>query len=237
MTNKNKGASGMAEARRRAGILDRYVLIERPTAQDAASFAAELGLAVDSLLRLATLWKRHRSEALLLGQKTALASGAGAPREAVLAEEIDLGRVRQERRAEILRRIRIMQRHVLETEKGGGDAVAAASEVGVSPEHFTAMLRKLKLHGRAETLPGATHRGTVWRRQPERARRIELLASMASKADPKRSLRSVYRDFAEACLSESLKPISLQRFYAIVQEMRSGAGRSSAIADEPPTKP
>ena len=219
-----KGPGGLQEARRRARVLDHYNAIPRPTAEDDEAAAAELGLSVDQTIRLATSWRRYRSEALLVGPTVALAREGGAPRDALMAETIDLDGVRPHRRSEILRRIRIIQDHIAATERGEGDTAAAADQVGVSVVRFQDLLRTWQLHAKAETLSGATRRGTPWRRNPEHARRQALLRCALNDADPNRNLRAVYDAFRAACIRERLKPLSLQRFYAIVHDLREAGG-------------
>ena len=221
MRTKNvKGPPGVQEARRRARILECYNAIERPNAADDAAAAAELGMSTDRLIRLATAWRRYRRETLLVGQTAALARDGGAARQDVMAERIDLERVRPEQRDEILRRIRIMQRQIAAEEVGRGDEDAAAEAIGVSTVRFREILKNWQLHAKPEALPGATRRSTPWRRQPDRARRQDILRAVLGKADPGASLRSVYEAFRAACLEENIKPPSLPRFYGIVQALR-----------------
>ncbi|MBP2513766.1 hypothetical protein [Sphingomonas sp. PvP018] len=215
-----KGPPGVEEAQRRARILERYNAIERPDADDDAAAAAELGMSIDRLIRLATAWRRYRRETLLVGQTAALAREGGAARQDVMAETIDLDLVRPEQRDEILRRIRIMQRHIAAAEVGQGDEVVAAQAIGVSTVRFRELLKNWRLHARPEALPGATRRSTPWRRQPDRARRQDLLRVALGNADPGTSLRSVYEAFRAACVVENIKPPSLPRFYGIVQTLR-----------------
>ena len=216
-----KGPDGLKEARRRARVLDRYNAIERPTAEDDEAAAAELSLSVDQTIRLATSWRRYRSEALLVGPTVALARDGGAPRDAVMAETIDLDGVRPNRRAEILRRIRIIQHHIAATELGEGDIAAAADQVDVSVVRFQDLLRTWQLHAKAETLSGATRRGNPWRRNPDHARRQTLLRSALDAADPNKNLRAVYDAFSAACIRENLKPLGLKRFYGIVHDLQA----------------
>lgn len=233
MKMKNvKGPDGLQEARRRARVLDRYNSIERPTAEDDEAAAAELGLSVGRTTRLAASWRRFRKETLLVGQIAALASEGRAPRDAIMAETIDLDGVRPDRRVEILRRIRIMQEHISAIERGEEDTVGAAERIGISKVRFQDLLRTWMLHAKAETLAGATRRGTPWRRQPHRARRQALLRSALDDADPGKNLRTVYEAFSAACIREDLTPLSLQRFYAIVHDLRDTGGSHDEAARE-----
>lgn len=214
------------EARRRARIVDRYNTIERPDVNDDAAAAAELGLSVDGFLRLAAARRRHRSETLMVGRTAALERDGVADRALVMAEKIELDLVRPKRREEILRKIRIIQRHIAAIELGDGDEYAAAKEMGVTTAHFRVLARTWLLHARAEALPGATRGGTPWRRRPSHARRQELLRAALADAVPDAPLRTVYDAFAIACRDEDLKPLSLPRFYAIVQDLRDGGKQS-----------
>lgn len=223
----SKKKSDMEEAKRRADILERYVAIERPDRNDDAAAAAELGLSVDRTIRLAAAWTRHRSEALLVGPTAALNRGEEAPMHKVMAETITLEGVRPTWRDETLRRIRIVQRHIAADAEGGGDERAAAEEMGVSIIQFRLIAQAWRLHARAETLPGATRRGTPWRRQPERIRRMELLRSVIDGADPSRTLRAAYDVFVALCREEDLQPLSLPRFYGIANGMRKKTDRNT----------
>ena len=55
------------EVARRISILDRYVAIALPDADDDAAHAAEVGVGVAQFLRLARVWRRHRRPELLPG--------------------------------------------------------------------------------------------------------------------------------------------------------------------------
>lgn len=220
------GEAVQQEAKRRARIVDRYNAIERPDVDDDTAAAAELGLSVDSFLRLAAVRRRHRSETLMVGRTAALERDGVAERALVMAATIELDLVRPERRDEILRKIRIIQRHIAAIELGEGDEKAAAKEMGVTIAHFRVLVRTWMLQARAEALPGATRRGTSWRRRPSHARRQELLRAALADAVPDAPLRTVYDAFAVACRDEDLKPLSLPRFYAIVQDLRNGDKQS-----------
>lgn len=218
-----KGETGAQESRRRARILERYVAIERPTAAEDESAAAELGMSVDSMLRMAAGWRKHKSETLLVGQAAALKRNGEASREKIMAATIDLDLVRPDRRTEILRKIRIIQRYLAGTELGRDTADAAeiaAAEMGVSLGRFQVITQTWMLLARAEALPGATRRATSWRREPTYSRRRDLLKSTLEKHRLERNLRVVYDAFLIACANENLKPLSLPRFYGIVQELR-----------------
>lgn len=206
------------EARRRASVLDRYVALERPTALDDAEAASELGLAVDTMIRLAKSWRRHRDETLLVGRATALARRGEASEAQIMAEDVDLAGVRPERRDEIIRRIRIIQRHLASAAQGIDDTVACAAEMGVSPVRFIRLTQTWMLLARPEEMPGATRNGTPWRRKPGRLRRLDLLRAALAEADPDAPLRAAYGAFVSACVAEGIKPLSRPRFYALAKE-------------------
>lgn len=206
---------GIEEAERRAAVLDRYVAIDLPTADDDASAASELNLSVYSMTRLAEVWRRHRDPTLLVGMRKALVIGSEAERDKVMAHEVDLDQVRPDRREEIMRRIRIMQRHLSAAEQGEDDIEAAAAEIGVSVPRFRVLLRTWQLHGAADMLPGAKRRGTPWRRRPDHLRRLQLVNEALATTAPTDTKRKAYDAFVRACEEEGITPLSLKRFYGI----------------------
>ena len=231
MKKNDRAADAAGEARRRARILDRYIAIESPTAKNDEATAADLGLAVESMIRLAKVWRRSRSELMLIGKSTALAAEGGAANDAIMAGEIDLAGVRPDRRDEILRRIRVIQAHIAATQRGEGDIGTAAARLGVSVNRFRVLLQTWMLEARAEALPGATRRSNRWRRQPRHTRRLALVRSAIEAADPRAPLRGAYDAFVSACLGEGLTPLSLVRFYALAQETRNGTAQASGRSD------
>lgn len=218
------------EARRRAAVLDRYVALERPTAFDDAETASELGLAVDTMIRLANSWRRQRDETLLVGRATALARRGKASEAEIMAEDVDLEGVRADRRDELTRRIRIIQRHLASAARGVDDTAASAAEMGVSPQRFIRLTQAWVLQARPDAMPGAMRSGTPWRRQPERLRRTALLREALADADPEAPLSAAYAAFVAACNGEGLKPLSRPRFYALAKEQ--GAVRQVRSAED-----
>lgn len=216
--------SNEAEARRRARILERYVALEPPSSEDDARFAEELGLSVDSLLRLAAAWRAHGSEALLRGGRRRRPPPTGEARQELLAEEIDMEGVAPARRDELLRRIRIVQSYLARGPAVGPTRLEAAARIGVSPTRFDALVREWSLHRRAALMPGAAVRGPRWyRRSTDRLRVETILRRIVRDAPTRTPTRTIHDELVAACAKEGLRPLGLSRTHTRVREMRGEA--------------
>jgi hypothetical protein len=212
--------TGIEEAKRRSEIIRRYVDIDLPTAGDDRRFADELGLSEDSLVRLATAWRMHRDARLLAGPEVALSREDAPSRDAVMIEEIDMEGVDPDRRQEQLRRIRIIQAHLLAQERGDTDLAAAASEMGVSSARFSSLVKRWRMNASARAMPGAARGVRVWRRnEEERRRRLAILRALLE-PDPRTPIIGIHQRLTEECRRQGLQPLSLPRVHGLVREIR-----------------
>ena len=228
----DRRTTGIVEARRRAAIIRRYVAIDLPTAEDDRRFAEELGLAEDTLSRLATAWRLNRDARLLAGPQVALSRHDAPDRAAIMAEIIDMEGVDPDRRSEMMCRIRGIQAYLLARERGNGDSRASAAAVGVSRARFKDLVNRWRMHAKASAMPGA-RRGTRIPRRNEapRRRRIEILQEILDRY-PEAPIARIHAHHADACRSEGLEPLSLPRIYGLVREMRHGAARAQSGGDD-----
>jgi hypothetical protein len=224
--------TGIEEARRRGAIVERYIAIHLPTAEDDRRFAEELGLTEDSMLRLARAWRLHRDARLLAGPDVALSRQGAPDRAALLAQEIDMDGVDPDRRIEMLRRIRIIQSYIEDHERGCADRNAAAADIGVSAARFATLVKRWRMHASAKAMPGATRGARVWRRNEEqRRRRMDILRTLFE-PDPTAPIVSLHERLTHECRRQGLQPLSLPRVHGLVREMRRDLSRDQAGGDD-----
>lgn len=232
----DRRTTGIVEARRRAAIIRRYVAIDLPTAEDDQRFAAELGLAEDTLSRLATAWRLSQDARLLAGPKVALSRDDAPDRSAIMAEVIDMEGVDPDRRKEMMRRIRGIQAYLLARERGDGDSGTSAAAIGVSHARFKDLVNRWRMHAKASAMPGARRGKRIPRRnEAPRRRRIEILREIMDQ-HPEAPVARIHAHHAEACRSEGLEPLSLPRIYGLVREMRNDAVRGQSGGDDDAAK-
>lgn len=175
------------EALRRARIVKRYVEIDLPSATDDRRFAEELGLSVDSLLRLAAAWRLHGDAAYLQGARAGADAADREAAKALAPSQVDMGAIPPDRTAETLRRIGVIHRHLQIADPSIADRSAAAAEFGVLPVRFARIVRAWMLHRDPRVIPGATAPRRKWRKDTSRRERLqglldEVLASLGSGA-------------------------------------------------------
>jgi hypothetical protein len=207
------------EAGRRAALIDRYASIPSPTAEDDQHFACELGLSIDAMQRLVTIWLRHRDPALLGAR---IRRSPHVPdRSRIMARSIDMTGVSMTRADFVLRRIRIIQEYLRARESNIADEQAAAKKMGVGSAYFRDLVRSWTRHARACDMPGACRRKSTWgRKQPARARRLALLKKVMNQSRAGMKVNEMHRHFDEACKVAGIETISLPRFYSLVRELR-----------------
>lgn len=215
-------AKHRAEARRRATIVARYAKLDPPSPDDDRRHAEELGLSVDSLWRLAAAWRAHGDNTTIRGARVVRPDGEGRDAPAIMATDIDMQGVRPDRRDETLRRIRVIQKYVGNPSRTAQDRLAGAREMRVSPNRFDMVVRQWCLHPKASLMPGAAPiKRRYGFRTPERIRVHEILHEIVRSSDPEKTVKSIHDDLVEACTSEGLKPLALQRLYPIVRQLRT----------------
>ena len=215
------------EAQRRADILDRYAGIRQATRDDDVAFAAELGLSLDSLARLATIWRRHRDERLLLGRTAAIRT-VGASDSQIFRNYVDMTGVPETKRRQTLQRIRLIQHYLRATNARAADMEAAAAEAGLSAERFATLVRIWKLHADPAEMPGGSRRVAPHRKDPARTRMIATLRRIVSEAFPNEPVGVIYERYIESCSLDGNTPLSLPRVYALVREFRLEAAAEAA---------
>lgn len=189
-----------AEAQRRAKILRRYAAIEVPTLADDERFAAELGLAKDTLYQLARSWRLHSDPDMLPGSFTRTASG---DRDLAHAATIDpdLSGVMPTRRAVIAARLTEL-RAFLEIEKPTReDEQASAERLGMNIGAFRRFHRAWVLARDPAALPGASIPiRAPRRRRPRLSVEVErLIAELIEEAGPNGKALAIHREVCRRC--------------------------------------
>lgn len=219
------------EAERRASIVRRYSRIESPTLLDDERFAAELGLSVDTLYRLARLWRHHEDPALLTGARTKSTAVDLAAALAATADP-DLSGVNPTRRPLIRSRIAALRSFLQITQPTREDEIASATAIGMSPDAFRRLYRSWVLARDPAALPGgSTPARTPKRRSPAISQETErVIAEAIAALGPDASSLAVHRKVAERCKAEGLPPPDRSTVY-----YRFVAARATMQRNEPPS--
>lgn len=201
-----------AELRRRAEVLARYVKLARPSERDDQAFAAELGLSVDSLLRLSAAWRLRKEPTSLMGAGLVFEQLRGAEGWDVPLSEIDVSEVLTSRVKETIRRIGVVQDFLRIATPTTDDLEMGAAAIGVSRQAFRRMVRLWLLHRRAAAMPGAG-RTSLGRRRTHAGRRAKELAVALRKAMPNQPVAMVHAALVTGCAREGLRPPSAPTLY------------------------
>lgn len=220
---------GRDEARHRAAVIGRYVALDQPTKEEDSRFAAELGLTVDSLLRLSAAWRVHGTRLPMRGSRIRRPIVEGEVGAEILAEDVDMEGVDPSRREETLRRIRVIQGYLAPPLSEALTRADAAARIGVSETRFDALVREWTLHRRAAAMPGANVRPQRWyRHSPARLRVREILTDVASSAGRTASVKSIHDEMTAICVEEELTPLGLTQTHAFVKKVRAEEHASSS---------
>lgn len=215
--NKERGLSRIDPSRReevarRIEIIDRYVAIERPTEEDDRRTAQELGLAVDTMFRLAASWRRHRRADLLPGAQvdhvSSLSTEERLAAAAEAAEPIDLDGVHRARRAETERRIRAVGKHLMLPNPTRSDVERDGARLGLSAEGFARLVRAWLVHRKASMMPGATFTIKKARKTGKgvSAEVERLMADAIAEAGTDAGLSRVFRTVQAMAERQGVKP-------------------------------
>ena len=222
-----------AEMLRRADVVRRYVSIDRPSAQEDRAHAEELGLSVDSLFRLAAAWRLHGEKLAMRGTHAARPRRDDPAWAEILAEMVDVDGVHPSRQEETLRRIRVIQAYLAIDDPRPEDRTAAAAEIGVTPNRFSALTREWSLHRDPSKMPGAKPGRRRWGFRDRRRDRVhDLLRSVFSET-PEASVAAMHERHVAACAAEELKPLGLAQTYAVVAKLRRARDQSLATSSSP----
>lgn len=207
------------EAKRRAGILRRYVAIEAPSLEDDDRFAEELGLARHTLYQLARSWRHHANPALLSGAFTRTASG-----DRMLALEAaanpDLTAVNPTRRRVIGERIAELRHFLSIEEPTRDDELRSAERLGLALPAFRRLHRSWTLARDPAALPGGSTPARIPRRHhPAIDAEVEtIIAEVAGELGPDASALEVHRTVVEHCERAGLRaPTKVSVHYRFVE--------------------
>ena len=209
----------------------RYRRAADASAEDDAAFAAELGLSIDSLLRLAGAWRRYRDPTMLPGAPRPVSASDVANAKKLPPSSVDLSAVDDKRRSEVARRIDVIYRYLLVECPQKADRVSAAAEFGVTPNRFTRIVRKWILDRNPLDIPGATTPRWAWRKNETARMRISaILDSALAALGPESPVTLVFHRVKMECRAEGLNAPGLKRIYQRVAEIRKGDGGCSTNA-------
>jgi len=202
-------AGAASEVRRRAGILRRYVAIDMPSLDDDERFAAELGLARDTLYQLARSWRLHADPSLLPGSFTRTASADRGLAYAA-TERPDLSGVLPTRRAAVAARIAGLRDFLTIEAPDRRDETAAAAGLGLSLGTFRRLHRSWMLTRDPASLPGASRAARVpQRRRPKVPPEVDRhIAAVIAEHGPRAKALAIHREVAGRCAAEGLPPPS-----------------------------
>jgi hypothetical protein len=217
-------ARALTESARRADLVARYVALGVPTIEDDNRFAAELGLNVDSLYRLAQAWRLHGEARALHGAYTKITE---QDRLDALAATInpELTGVNPIRREDTLRRIEALGCYLAISEPSRQDILRIAASVGLQEQGFRQMLRKWLLHRSPMILPAARRPLLApQRKKPKIGAPVDDLITQAlTELSAGAPAMKVQRRVAALCRDAGLQPPSSSTIYYRVMKARAAA--------------
>ncbi|MDH7639960.1 hypothetical protein [Sphingomonas oryzagri] len=214
--------ANIAEARRRAAIVKRYVAIERPDVEIDDAFAAEIGLSVDSLIRMATAWRR-------LGEAKFLQGSGYRPSELdriealeALERGVDLDEVPASRRPEIRKRLRAIRQYLRIEQPDSTDVSKAADRLGMTSHQFRKMVRIWIMFRSAVAVPGAYAAKRPRRKNTQTTDMIAMFIRRALEelGDDARG-DAVHARTVELCGEAGIRPPALSTTYERLRSLRS----------------
>lgn len=218
-----------SEIQQRANIVRRYVALASPSADDDNRFAEQLGLSVDSLLRLAASWRRHGRIDTLQGARAKPTEHDRALAIAVASGDLDMSRVSPTRRAETRRRIEIIRDYMLIEKPSIEDNDRAAEAAGMQRYRFNRMVKAWQIHRDPTAIPGSVTPARRPRRKnptisqdAEQAIRDAILELGHDAAGA-----SIYDLAVQLCAQRGVTPASAATTYLRIADARSGGGPPS----------
>lgn len=195
-----------AETQRRAKILRRYAAIEAPTLDDDERFAAELGLAKETLYQLARSWRLHADPDMLPGSFTRTASGDRKLAHAATIDP-DLSGVMPTRRAVIAVRLSELRAFLEIENPTREDEQASAERLGMNIGAFRRFHRAWVLARDPAALPGASlPLRAPRRRRPRLSVEVErLIAQLIEEAGPNGKALAIHREVCRRCDAQGLQ--------------------------------
>lgn len=205
----------------RSEIIQRYVAEENGSEALDLRYAAEIGLTVDSIRRMAKDWLSHRDPNLIKGAK---AQETEIDRLAAIeaAKKPNLRNVDPARRQEIIHKIGVIRRHLEIGEPTEADEDAGSRDLGVSRKKFREIVRSWTLNPDPTTLPRASRRrrrmNGMMTVRPEVSSFIgQAIAEMGIDA----SSLKIHKRVADLCMDAGLKTPSNATVYYRLMEARA----------------